>query len=439
MTPQTTAAPALPSIAASEALWERARRVIPTGTQTLSKAPSQFVDGVSPKFLRRGKGSHVWDVDGNEHIDYPMALGPILLGYDHPAVTDAAIAQIREGTVFTLMHPLEVELAERLIELIPCAEQVRFAKNGADATGGAIRAARAFTGREHVIATGYHGWHDWYIASTARAAGVPAFNRKLIHTVSYNDLPALEAALRAWPIAAVIMEIPGEAPREGYLQAALDAAHRHGALFILDEIVTGFRYALGGAQQLFGFTPDLACLGKGMANGFPLAAVVGRAEPMRAFEEVFFSMTYSGEAVALAAAMATLDVLCSEPVLEHIWARGAELREGILALAAEVSFPVELLGNPPRSALQFGAGAAAYGDAEQAALLRGLFLQECHRRGVLFGGPIFTTYSHTRADITRTLEVVEAAFACMESAHGRGELAARLEGRAPGAVFRSHR
>jgi glutamate-1-semialdehyde aminotransferase len=445
----STASPTLPSIAASEALWERARRVIPTGTQTLSKAPSQFVDGVSPKFLRRGKGSHVWDVDGNEYIDYPMALGPILLGYDHPAVTAAVVAQVREGTTFTLMHPLEVQLAERLIELIPCAEQVRFAKNGADACGAAIRAARALTGREHVIATGYHGWHDWYIASTERDAGVPAFNRELIHAVSYNDLPALEAALGAHQIAAVIMEIPGEAPHPGYLQAALEAAHCHGALFVLDEIVTGFRYALGGAQQLFDFVPDLACFGKGMANGFPLAAVVGGAEAMRAFEEVFFSTTYGGETVALAAALATLDVLCTEPALEHIWARGAELREGIARLAAEVSFGVELAGNPPRSALVFGAGAdvdagadaGAGGDAdiEQAELLRGLFLQECHRRGVLFGGPIFTTYSHSERDVARTLVAVEAAFACMESAYSRGELAERLDGRAPGAVFRSHR
>ncbi len=320
----TSAAVAAPPLAASEALWERALRVIPGGTQTLSKAPSQFVDGVSPKFLRRGQGSHVWDVDGNEYIDYPMALGPILLGYDHPAVTAAAIAQVREGTTFTLMHPLEVQLAERLVELVPCAERVRFAKNGADATGGAIRAARALTGRERVIATGYHGWHDWYIASTERAGGVPAANRELIRAVSYNDLPALEAALAQEPTAAVIMEIPGEPPEEGYLQGALAAAHRHGALFVLDEIVTGFRYALGGAQELYGFLPDMACLGKGMANGFPLAAVVGREEPMRAFEEVFFSMTYGGETVSLAAALATLEVLSTEPALEHIWARGAD-------------------------------------------------------------------------------------------------------------------
>jgi glutamate-1-semialdehyde aminotransferase len=433
MKSQTHLAPRARSIATSDDLWERARRVIPTGTQTLSKAPSQFVDGVSPKFLQRGCGSHVWDVDGNEYLDYPMALGPILLGYDFPAVTEAVIAQIHEGTTFTLMHPLEVELAELLVELVPCAEQVRFAKNGADATGGAIRAARAYTGREHVIATGYHGYHDWYIASTERDAGVPVGNRELIHSVSYNDLGALDRALAERPTAAVIMEIPGESPREGYLRAALESAHRHGALFILDEIVTGFRYAIGGAQELFGFVPDMACLGKGMANGYPLAAVVGREEPMRAFEEVFFSMTYSGETVSLAAAMATLEVLRSEPALDHIWARGAELREGIGRLADGVSFDVELAGNPPRSALAFRDE-----DGLASTPLRGLFLQECHKRGVLFGGPVFTSYSHSEQDIGWTLQVVGEAFERMERAYCQDEVEAHLEGIAPGVVFRSY-
>jgi glutamate-1-semialdehyde aminotransferase len=421
-----------PSIAESNRLWERAQRVIPAGTQTLSKAPSQFVDGVSPKFLARGSGCHVWDVDGNEYIDWPMALGPILLGYDYPTVTDAVVAQVREGTTFTLMHPSEVVLAERLVEVIPCAERVRFAKNGADATGGAIRAARALTGREHVIATGYHGYHDWYIATTERDAGVPQVHRELTHAVAFNDLPELEAALSAHQPAAVIMELPGTEPDDGYLQAAVDLTHRHDALFILDEIVTGFRYALGGAQELYGIRPDLACLGKGMANGYPLASVVGSAEAMEAFERIFFSMTYSGETIALAAALATLDVLQSEPVIEQIWARGEQLRAGLRGLAGQVSFGVTLLGNPPRSALAFDDGA---GDSIE---LRALFLQECHKRGVLFGVPMFPTYSHTEQDIAHTLSVVELAFERMQAAYTAGDLAAQLEGTPPGGVFRSH-
>ena len=415
------------SIAESNRLWDRALRVIPGGTQTLSKAPSQFVDGVSPKYLARGKGCHVWDVDGNEYIDYPMALGPILLGYDYPPVTEAVIAQIREGTTFTLMHPKEVELAERLVSVIPCAERVRFAKNGADATGGAVRAARALTGREAVIATGYHGYHDWYIASTERNAGIPALYLDLIHTVPFNDLAALERALSEHEIAAVVMELPGVEPLDGYLQAAIDATHRHGAVYILDEIVTGFRYALGGAQELYGIRPDLACYGKGMANGYPLSAVVGTAAAMEAFEEIFFSMTYSGETVSLAAALATLDVIESEPVIEHIWTRGTQLRRGLQRLVDQASFDVTLLGNPPRSALSFGDGD-----------LRALFLQEAHKRGVLFGVPMFITYSHGDAEIERTLSVVEAAFERLETAHLDGDVASHLEGTPPGVVFRSH-
>ncbi len=421
------------SIAESNSLWDRALRAIPGGTQTLSKAPSQFVDGVSPKYLARGKGCRVWDVDGNEYIDYPMALGPILLGYDYPPVTEAVIAQVREGTTFTLMHPKEVELAERLIDVIPCAERVRFAKNGADATGGAVRAARALTGREHVIATGYHGYHDWYIASTERNAGIPKLHRELIHTVAFNDLAALEAALSENETAGVVMELPGVEPNEGYLQAAIDATHRHGAVFVLDEIVTGFRYALGGAQQLYGIRPDLACYGKGLANGYPLSAVVGSAAAMEAFEEIFFSMTYSGETVSLAAALATLDVIESEPVIEHIWARGEQLRGGLRTLAEQVSFEVILSGNAPRSGITFGDGSGAPSND-----LRALFLQEAHKHGVLFGVPIFPTYSHSDADIEQTLSVVEAAFDRMETAHISGDVASQLEGRPPGVVFRSH-
>jgi glutamate-1-semialdehyde aminotransferase len=410
----------------SDALWERAREVIPLGTQTLSKSPTQFVDGVSPKFLQRGAGSHVWDVDGNEYVDWPMALGPILLGYDEPAVTAAAVAQLRAGTTFTLMHPLEVELAEALVDVIPCAERVRFAKNGADATNGAIRGARALTGREHVIATGYHGYHDWYIASTELNAGVPRHDRELIEPVPFGDLAALEAALGPH-VAAVIMEIPTAEPPAGYLQAALDLTHRHGALFVLDEIVTGFRFALGGAQERYGVVPDLACLGKGMANGFPLAAVVGSADAMAVFERIFFSMTYSGETVSLAAALATLEVLRSEPVIEHIWAIGAAIGRGLAELIAAAPFAVRHEGQPPRSALAFGSPE-----------LRGIFLQECHKRGVLFGVPIFPTYRHSEADVRQTLDAAAAAFERMEAAHASGDYAAHLEGAPPGTVFRSH-
>ncbi len=252
--------------------------------------------------------------------------------------------------------------------------------------------------------------------------------------MAFNDLPALDAALSENEIAAVIMELPGVEPVDGYLQAAIDTTHRHGAVFVLDEIVTGFRYALGGAQELYGIRPDLACYGKGMANGYPLSAVVGTADAMAAFEEIFFSMTYSGETISLAAALATLDVIESEPVIEYIWERGEQLRAGLLKLAQQVSFEVTLHGNPPRSAVTFGDGP----DGAPSDELRALFLQEAHKHGVLFGVPMFPTYSHSDEDIKRTLSVVEAAFDRMETAYLSGDIASQLEGMPPGVVFRSH-
>jgi len=277
-----------------------------------------------------------------------------------------------------------------------------------------------------VVACGYHGFHDWYIASTERNDGVPRHDAELIASVPFADLDALGAALGP-DVAAMIMEIPGTEPPDGYLQAAIDLAHDAGALFILDEIVTGFRYALGGAQERYGVVPDLACFGKGMANGFPLAAVVGRADAMQVFERIFFSMTYSGETVSLAAALATLRMLRAEPVVERIWDTGAALRRGLAELIAGSGLDVRLEGNPPRSVLAF-AGQEP----------RGLFLQECHKRGVLFGVPIFPTYRHSEADVRQTLAAAEAAFERMAAAERDGDYAAHLEGAPPGSVFRSH-
>ncbi|MDE3019862.1 MAG: aminotransferase class III-fold pyridoxal phosphate-dependent enzyme, partial [Nitrospirota bacterium] len=366
--------PAVPVRRESESLWRRAENVIPCGTQTLSKGPDQFVRGVYPIYLQRGEGCHVWDVDGNEYIDYPMALGPILLGYQYPTVHEAVVRQLGEGTTFTLMHPKEVELAEALVECIPCAEMVRFAKNGSDVTAAAVRAARAYTSREQVAFCGYHGWQDWYAVTTSRPAGVPTMLKGLAHAFEFNKTETLERIFLDHPgdIAAVILEVGGENPHPGFLEQVKALAHRHGAVFIWDEIVTGFRLALGGAQEYYGVTPDLACFGKGMANGFPLSAVVGRRDLMKTFERVFFSMTYGGETLSLAAALATLQVLRTEPVIAHLWAQGAKFRDGVAAAAAAAGVPVKLIGQPPRSALIFSDRSG-----EESTLVKSLFMQEC--------------------------------------------------------------
>ncbi len=254
----------------SLALRDKADAVIPGGAQTFSKSPISFVQGIAPNFLTKGQGAFVWDIDGNRYIDYIMGLGPVILGHADPAVNEAVIEQIRDGVSFSLPHPLEVEVAQALCEIIPCAEMVRFGKNGSDATAAAVRAARAYTHRDMVARCGYHGWQDWYIGSTDRHLGVPEAVRWLTLRFPYNDLEALHLLFKQHrdEIDCVVMEpVTFDAPQPGYLEGVQTLCRKHGALLVFDEVITGFRFGIGGAQSHFGVTPDLACFGKAMARG----------------------------------------------------------------------------------------------------------------------------------------------------------------------------
>ncbi len=420
----------------SNELKRRAEQVIPSCSQTFSKAPSQFVQGASPVFLARGRGSHVWDVDGNEFIDYVSALGPVILGYDHPAVTRAVEEQLRRGVSFSLPHHLEVELAEKLVSLLPCAEMVRFGKNGSDATGGAVRAARALTGRDVIACCGYHGWEDWYIGTTTRSRGVPESVRGLTVPFRYNDLESLERIFADHPgrVAAVIMEPVGvEEPAIGFLEGVLQTAHREGALLIFDEVVTGFRVALGGAQSYYGVVPDLACLGKAMANGFPLSAVVGRREAMEVFDEIFFSLTFGGEALSLAAALATIHEMEEHDVVGHLWEQGGRLQDGYNVLARELGLGevTECVGLPPHTVMRF-----ADVDGSGGLVLRSLLQQELARRGVLFLVGINTSYAHNEGDVDHTLRAFRAALNCIARAIDSGNPRSLLLGEPAQPVFR---
>lgn len=393
--------------AQSEALLARALQSIPLGSQTFSKSKTQYPLGVSPYFIARGEGARVWDVDGNEYLDFINSLCAVTLGYNDPDVTAAVRRQLDDGVIFSLPHVLEMQVAEKIIEMVPCAEKVRFGKNGSDATAGAIRVARAFTGREHVAVCGYHGWQDWYIGSTARHAGVPEATRALTHTFAYNDLASLEKVFAEYPgqIAAVIMEPMNVFPPENNFLARVKAlAHAHGALLIFDETITGFRYANGGAQALLGVIPDLATFGKGLANGYPLSAVAGRADVMQWMEEVFFSFTFGGETLSLAAALATLEKLQREPVLDTIRQRGEQLMSGLQALLvkhhADALFSVA--GDPTWSFL-LPKEVAPYSIWE----LKTLFLQEMFARGVLTLGTHNLSYAHSEADIQQLLAVYD--------------------------------
>jgi glutamate-1-semialdehyde aminotransferase len=401
------------------------------GTQTMSKSPTQFVQGVSPIYLQRGRGSHVWDVDGNEYIDYPMALGPVILGYAEPVVDEAIAKQLRDGITFTLMHPLEVEVAERIVAMCPGVEAVRFGKSGSDAMSGAVRAARAVTGRNHVLVAGYHGWHDWYIGSTTRNLGVPRAVSELTSTFAFNDLDDLDRAMSSHggDIAAVIVEPAGaEVPAPGFLDGVVERCRAEGAVSVFDEIITGFRLAPGGARERYGVVPDISCYGKALGNGMPISAIAGTWAVMRVFEDVFFSGTHGGEALSLAAAAVTLDALADGTVLADINKRGRRMLDGIRELIDHhgVRDRVKVGGEPERAVVGFA------GDDH---LVVKSWVQQCLiEAGSLFNGSMFICARHSDEDVDGTLAAFDAAF---DALRGGNDVAALLKGPPVQAVFRS--
>ena len=428
---------AKPVLEETNLLWSRAEPLIPAGTQTLSKGPTQYVQGIAPKYLQRGKGCRVWDVDGNEYIDYPMGLGSVILGHSYPRVNEAIQRQVEEGMSFSLMHPLEVELAELLTSVIPWAEMARFGKNGSDATTGAVRAARAFTSREMVLHCGYHGWHDWYIGGTTRNQGVPTASIQLQSSFPYNNLPALEKLFDQHKkrVAAVIMEPYRTVPPElGYLEGVKELTHANGATLIYDEVASGFRFRLGGIQEIYGVIPDMACFGKAMANGMPISAILGNREIMETFEEVFYSFTFGGECLSLAASLATIRELQEKNVYAHTWEVGARLKEGYNRLASDLKLDrdTQVIGLPPFTLPVFK---DQYGN--DSLLLKSLFQQEVLKRGILFGAYHCVSYSHTADDIDMTLAAYHEALEVVKRAIGTGDVESFLEGAPVKPVFRA--
>jgi glutamate-1-semialdehyde aminotransferase len=420
----------------SKNLLRRAEKVIPSKTQTFSKGPTQWAQGVSPAYLMRGEGAWVWDVDGNKFLDYLMALGPIILGYNNQRVNNAIITQLKDGITFSQMHPLEVEVSELLTELIPCAEMVRFGKTGSDATSAAIRCARAYTKKDRVAACGYHGWHDWHIGSTTRSQGVPNAIKELTHSFAYNDLASLKTLFDQYPgeFAAVIMEPIGIIePETGYLEAVKKLAHDAGALLIFDEIVTGFRMAMGGAQEFYNIKPDIACFGKGMANGMPLSAVVGRADIMGLFDEIFFSGTFNGETLSLAACKATIEELQATDGINKISEYGENLLTGIQELINdnglnEIAKPI---GQGVRSILSF-----PHEDDQEMLVRRTYFMQECVKRGLLYFCLHVPCVAHGQNELDFTLGVLAEVMPLFAAAHQANDFAGRLNGPSVEAIFR---
>lgn len=409
--------------------------LIPNATNTASKGPTNWVRGAAPSHMERANGCRCWDVDGNEYIDYPMGRGPVVLGHDYPPVTEAVVEQLRNGVAFSTPHRLQIDVAEAVTDLVPCAELVRFAKNGNDVTALAAKLARAHTGRSVIATHGYHGWPDVWLADSATDAGIPPGHDAHTESFGYNDLDRLEQIFEEHPdeVAAIVMT-PADTtpPEDGFLDRVKALAREEGALLVFDEIITGFRFAPGGAQEYFDVVPDLACFAKGIANGMPLSCLAGRADVMRTIEDddFVFSLTYGGEAAALAAANASLEIHDTEPVTEHLFARGETLIEEYNRLSTEHGLAelTNCSGFGPRSSVSFTGT-----DQVSGRLIESLFQQECIARGVLYAGVQFTSYSHTAADIEYTLDVYDEALATVAAAIEAGDVRERLAGHPIGA------
>ncbi|HIZ35441.1 MAG TPA: aminotransferase class III-fold pyridoxal phosphate-dependent enzyme [Candidatus Ruania gallistercoris] len=390
----------------------RLAAVMPFGSSTASKAPRLLPD--EPEVIVRGDGCRVWDERGREFIDYRNSLGPVSLGYRYPAVDEAIRAQLDQGIVFGHPTPLEAEVAERLCAQLPGMDQARFLKTGGEAIAAAIRIARSYTGRDHVIQTGYNGWLNALGAGAAALpgqpapvpAGVPAAVAALHHPVPWNDLGAVEQILTTHPgqVAAMVVAADYAAMADGapyypQLRALLD---RHGVLLILDEIVTGFRIALGGVNEYFQVGADLMVYGKGMANGMPIAVYTGRREVMAACGpgRAVVSSTFGGEALSLAAAAACLDTYTGAEVIGHLWRQGAALRDGLNAIFQAREIPLVLTGLAP---------CPTFRPTDDQGGVLDTFFRAAYRQGVSLTNVPFVNYSHTDADIAETLHRLDQA------------------------------
>ncbi len=401
--------------ARSRALQERSHSLIPGGCHTYAKGDDQF-PALAPGFIVRGRGSHVWDVDGNEYIEYGMGCRAVTLGHAFPPVVEAVRSELEHGSNFSRPAPIEVTCAEDLLGMIDGAEMAKFAKNGSDITTAAVKLARAATGRTLVALCGdqpFFSVDDWFIGTTEINAGIPAEVQALTVTFRYDDVADLGALFNRHPdqIAAVILEPAKYAePSAGYLPAVQALCRDRGAIFILDEMITGFRWDNGGGQKVYGVNPDLSAFGKGMANGHSVSALVGKRELMELGglhhdrERVFLlSTTHGAETHALAAAIATMQTYREEPVIETLDRQGARLKTGLLDAIARhgLQAQVPIIGRP--SCLVFG---TRDGDGRPSQVYRALFMQELIRRGVL-GTSLVVSYSHTDSDIDHTIDAVD--------------------------------
>lgn len=402
----------------SNNLADKVHAIIPGGSHTYAKGDDQYPEMMRP-YVVRGEGCHIWDVDGNEFIEYNMGVRAVTLGHAYKSVVAAAHQQMLKGNNFVRPATIELECAEQLLSMIGGAEMVKFSKDGSDATSGAIKLSRAYTGRDMIAVCGDHPFFsvdDWYIGTTPMSAGIPKVIQDLTVKFKYNDIESVKVLFERYPnrIACVILEPEKEQePKDNFLHEVQKLCGEKGAVFILDEMITGFRWHNGGAQAFHKITPDLTTFGKALANGFSVSALVGKREIMRLGgldhdkERVFLmSGTHGAENHGLAAAMATMRVYQDEPVVETLWRQGKRIASGLKQAIEEnkLTKHVSILGRP--CCLVYG---TRDNENTPSQSFRTLLLQETMKRGIL-APSLVVSYSHSDADIDRTIEAFNAAF-----------------------------
>lgn len=398
----------------SERLYEEAKTLSPGGV-TSERQPAKFIPGKYPIFLSHGKGSHTWDADGNEFIDWVCSYGPLVLGHSNENVDNAVIENIKQGFCFTLFHSIHNELIKKLLSIMPWFDMAKLLTSGSDATAAAVRIARVFTGKDKVIRWGYHGWHDWSYggAGTDREPfGVPKSDVTNILTFTYNDLGSLEDVFNKnkGSIACVIMqpfEASKELPKTGFLEGVKEITKANNAVLIFDEVRSGFRVAMAGAQQYYRVYPDMACFSKAMANGYPISVVMGKKDIMEPSVKTRISGTFFPNTFPMLAALKTIEEIENRNGIEYMWEKGTKLVKGFEKLINDYEINAQMLGLPVIPMLKF-----TYNDNELNEKCKSIFFGEVIERGVFLhpNHHWFLSLAHTDRDVEDTLNASEAGF-----------------------------
>ncbi len=391
----------------SDQHFQEALKLIPWGTQTNAKRPYQFFEAM-PKFIERGKGCRLWDMEGNEYIDFRLSLGPVTLGYCYDEVDEAVRAQMQKGVLFSMASPIELELAQLLHEVVPNAEMCRFMKTGEDANLCNVRIARAYTKRDMIIVSGYHGYPDWFATEDSPNNGVPAIIKDYVKIAPWGNLDVAEKLIRQYnEQLACVIAVPydlNEDTSGNYIHHLRKLTKEYGILLVLDEVLTGFRLALGGAQEYYGVDADLASYAKAMANGYPISTYLGKRQYMEQLNKFKITTTYAGETLSIAAAMATIKIMKREKVHEHIGAMGRRLMDGFNMIAKDLDIKAHAAGLPPAPFLKFNTP-----DRDYNARLEYLWFRELYREGIFANTRWFISYSHKQTDIDGALDKARVA------------------------------